>query len=677
MINRLKRLFRFTPVNPVVLLIPCVLALLTLQYLTLYTSFNNSLAFLSVAIALLAVLLVISQITGRLAARRGPSTDLLRNYTPDMNALLYNEIHAPIAACDLYGVIRWGNKAFRDIVGEDSRQPHKFSDIAGIGIDSVISTLQGGKVCRITVDGRIYRLEGIQIGQEQERLFVTVWYDETDYENCKQQLAENDALVAYIYIDNLEELSQIERGRFGSAIADVEKLLYDWAAQVHGILINYEREKFVLFYKSKYLNAFMDNNFQILDKVREVRVGSGYLPITISVGTSNVGRDFSEKNDNAYSALEFALSKGGDQAIVKTDKFSYVYGGMTKTAQKRSSVKSQTIARALSAYICRASNVLIMGHRTPDFDSIGSCVGIARLCMYLQVPCNIIIDRNSPNIQKCFKMLSDLPEYDDLFISGDKGLDRIREDTLMIICDVNNYRQFEAADVAERIGSVVYIDHHRLTEEFKVQPLLSYVEPSASSASELVTEILQQVSEQILRPKEAGLMYAGIVLDTKHFVVNTGVRTFESARYLRSLGDPSEIRELFKTGIDEIMRESRFAITDPPYRDHIMIVQSDYPDNTDIDITLAAKTADRLLDIDGIDASFVILRLGGAFRISGRSSGGINVEKILRRLGGGGHFNAAAAQPQVDENTTMEEIRKRLTDSIDIFLDQEINREKV
>ena len=170
-------------------------------------------------------------------------------------------------------------------------------------------------------------------------------------------------------------------------------------------------------------------------------------------------------------------------------------------------------------------------------------------------------------------------------------------------------------------------------------------------------------------------MYAGIVLDTKHFVINTGVRTFESARYLRSLADSSETRELFKTGIDEIMRESRFAITDPPYRGHIMIVLSDYPDNTDADIALAAKTADKLLDIDGIDASFVILRIGGAFRISGRSSGNINVEQILRRLGGGGHFNAAAAQPrEIDENTTIQDVRDMLTDSIDIFLNQEINK---
>lgn len=674
--HRLKHLFHFPSVHPVVLIFPSVLALLILQYLTLYTELNNLLCFVVISLAYILTVFLISLFSRRKAGKLRSFGELPDPLDHDVNAALYNEIKAPILACDLYGIICWGNRAFREIAAKMDNPPGWFSDVAGMGIDDVRKLLDDGQRCNVRLMDRTYSIDCILIGEGKNRLYLTTWYDRTDYENLRQVMKDNEALIAYIYIDNLSELSQIEKVNTNSASADAEKILYDWAAEMNGILVKYENEKYILFYEAAYLSKMIDNGFDILGRIREVRVGSSYLPLTISIGTSAVGQTFNEKNTNAYSALEFALAKGGDQAIVKTGEGSKIFGGMTKTSQKRSSVKSQTIARALSSYICNASNVLIMGHRTPDFDSIGSCVGMARLCQYLGTPCQIVIDRECSNITKCFGLLKDLPEYESMFISGDEGLQSIQLNTLMIICDVNNYRQFECPELPGLVGNVVYIDHHRMTEEFNTPPLLSYIEPSASSASELVSEILEQVNDRMLKPQEANLMYAGIVLDTKHFVINTGVRTFESARYLRSLGDPSETRELFKTGIDEIRRESRFPISDEPYRGHIMIVMSDYPDNNESDITLAAKTADKLLDIDGIDASFVILKLQNAFRISGRSSGNINVEKILQRLNGGGHFNAAAAQPKdINENTSIEEIKERLIRSIDIFLDQELIRD--
>ncbi len=670
--NKIKKIFRSNISRLAVLTVP---ALLIAYFISITGSHTGGGPILYVFAALLLYVLAVTLIFTIIDQRRissGTIPDIAGNYTQDINALLYNSVSAPIVACDLHGVIRWGNSSFRKISDSAGTNTRKFSDIADIGIDSVKSTIDSGKRCLITVDGKNYSIDGLLLNETSDPLYITVWYDVTELENKKQELAENDTLIAYIYIDNLEELSQIEKDHLGSATADAEKILYDWAASVSGILISYERDKYIMLYKAKYLKLFIDNKFDILDKIREIRIGANYLPITISVGTSNVGATISEKRDNAYSALRFALAKGGDQAIVKTDRFSYYFGGITKTSQKRSSVKSQTIARALSAYICKSENVLIMGHRNPDFDSIGSCVGIARLCMHLSIPCNIIIDRNCPNIAKCFPILSSLSEYNDIFITPTQSFDLIGKNTLLIICDVNNRLQLEVPELVDRIGDIVYIDHHRMTEEFTTTPLLSYIEPSASSACELVSEIIEQVDDKLLRSQEANLMYAGIVLDTKHFVINTGVRTFESARYLRGTGDPAETYDMFRTDLNEMSRESRFVIDKSPYRDHIMIARNDMDDNVESDITLGAKIADRLLSVENIEASFVILRIGKSFRISARSSGDINVEAILRRLGGGGHFNAAGAQPEgyADIGSVVEALKS----SIDKFLDEELNK---
>lgn len=667
--NRLRSICKALPVRLAAVIAPAIIAMMLLQYFTASRG-ASLIVFISISLVYIGIMTVL--FLARRSSGKHGTPDTHTGFTPDINTTLYNSVSSPICACDMYGLIRWGNKAFREISDSAGRNIRRFSEIAGIGIDQVKSTIDGSKECMITVAGKNYRIEGTVLGSDQDMLYITIWHDVSDLERVRQELSDNDALIAYIYIDNLEELAQIERDNYASATAAAERILFEWAASVNGVLISYERDKYVLFYKAKYLTAFIDSKFDILDKIREIRVGSGYLPITISIGTSNIGKNFSEKRDNAYSALKFALAKGGDQAMVKTEKFSYHFGGITKTSQKRSAVKSHTISRALSAQICRSSNVLIMGHRNPDFDCFGSCVGMARLCTYLGVECNIIIDKSSPNIEKCFPLLNGLDEYDNMFVTSTESLDLIRNDTTLIVCDVNNNSQFELPGLADRVGNVVYIDHHRQTEEFTTTPLLSYIEPSASSACELVSEILEQVSDSLLRPQEANLMYAGIVLDTKHFVINTGVRTFESARYLRSIGDPAETYDLFRTGLDEMAREARFEISKEPYRKTVMIALNDLDGNDEGDITIGAKISDRLLNVEGIEATFVILRLDGAFRISARSSGDINVETILRRLGGGGHFNAAGAS--WNESSSAHDLINALKRSIDIFLDEERGR---
>ncbi len=597
-------------------------------------------------------------------------------YTPETDKILYNNITNPLVACDLHGVIKWGNNAFHLICESANVKPRKFAEITGIGIDSVIDSMDSEETCIITIDGRNYKIEGMIAGDSSNRIIITTWYDITELQNIKQELIDNDSLIAYIYIDNLEDLSQYEKGLLTSATASVEKVLYKWASDINGVLINYERDRYILIYTAKHLNMFMENDFNILDKIREIRIGDDYLPVTLSIGTSNYGKNLEEKRTNSFNALKFALAKGGDQAIVKTEQFNYIYGGITRTTQKRSSIKSRTIARILSSKICKSSNVLIMGHRNPDYDSIGSCVGIARLCMNLGVKSNIVVDKESDTFRKAANSLSGISEYNSIFITKTQASSKIEDKTILIICDVNNSNQLEFSDLVKEISDIAYIDHHRQTDEFDKNPVISYIEPSASSASELVSEILEQIGENILKPQEANLMYAGIMLDTKNFVFNTGIRTFESARYLRNIGDPVDAQSLFKIDLSEIERENKFRIYDA-YRNIVMITVNDYPDNDNEDIIVAAKVADKMLGIENIQASFAILKLSNSFRISGRSSGSINVEKILRRLNGGGHYNAAAAQINHEESLGTESIVKMLKDSIDVFLDTESESENI
>jgi len=484
---------------------------------------------------------------------------------------------------------------------------------------------------------------------------------------------DNDALVAFIVIDNLEELRQIEQENMGSAAAEVDLLLSEWTKSFEGILKTYENNKYILIYKAKYLREFIDNKFDILEKVRSIRVGLNLMSVTVSIGTSDMGSNFTEREKNAQAAVEIALGRGGDQAVVKQESNVLFFGGLVKGAQKRSTVKSRTIAQALMSQIAKSGNVLIMGHRNADFDSIGSCVGMARLVMYCGAKCNIIADKNDPNLAKCFEMLSPLSVYDNMFISKTEAQDYLSANTLLIICDVNNPKQFEAPDVAKNASRIVYVDHHRIATEFEVSPLLYYIEPSASSACELIAEILEStLPVGKMTVQEANLMYAGILLDTKRFTLNTGTRTFTSANYLRSVGaNPMATQELFKTSLDEMLREARFQKQVKIYREKVVISVNNEADNTSADGIIAAKFADKLLSIDGIEASFVLLMIGNNVRISARSTGKINVQIILERLRGGGHYDAAATMLS---DIPLENALKLLKESIDTYFDVDMKK---
>ena len=549
----------------------------------------------------------------------------------------------PILICDDNEIINWANAAFlkvvdgKDLRGENIRQfiPRKLD---------VLTTEPEGMEC--TVEDRVFNVKAFSTVSGDRSIYVTVWDELTKLRALERKMDEERTLVAYITIDNLEELIQFVQGNYRSVASQVHSILDEWCDSVGGVLNEYSRDKYMFFYEASHFSEFTESKFSVLDRVREIRVGENNTPVTISIGTAKVEGTLAQKAAAASGALELALQRGGDQAVAKEEDGVRFFGGVTKSFQKRTKVRARVIATGLISLIENASSILIMGHRFADFDAFGSCVGLARFCLYhgaKQV--NIVSNLRDASLAKCFEKAKRLPGFEEMFIDSFTAQDRLHSDTLLIIADVNNKTQFESAELAANASNIVYIDHHRQAAEFETKPLLKYIEPTASSTCELVADMLEQTLHAgALSKDEADLMLAGIVLDTKKFAVNTGTKTFGAAQYLESEGaSPIEVQELFAASRHDFLRESYFltdlrSIAD----DTVVIAISHRDDNTAGDRIAAAKAADKLLSIDGVLASFAICMVDGAIRISGRSGGKINVQRIMEKLGGGGHFEAAA-----------------------------------
>lgn len=493
--------------------------------------------------------------------------------------------------------------------------------------------------------------------------------DVTELENVKALLASRDLIVAYIMVDNLDELLRHEQEEYRVAAAGTEAILRAWAAEADGILKEYQSDRYIFIFEAEKFDEFVEKKFDVLDRIREIRVGTGSIPITVSIGVGNVDGTFADKEKAAQASLEMALQRGGDQVVVKNrDGSQNIYGGRTKTIQKKAKVRARIIANELLVHISEASNVIIMAHKRPDFDAIGASIGLARLAMFCGVPVNIVTDFSFGGIEKCIARIKEEPDYDGVLVSREEAMDLVTPGTLLIIADVNNPRVFEEPHLAESCSKMIIIDHHRKTAEFPKEPLISYIEPSASAACELVCEMLELVlPDELLLKSEAEIMLAGILLDTNQFRKNTGTRTFSTALYLRDRGaDISAVQEFFKTTLDDYERENKFRTNVTIYRGITAISVGEGDGDSD-DTIPASRAADKLLELDGIKASFVLIKIGDAIHISARSVGTINVQLILEQLRGGGHFDAAGAQIK---GATVDEVVSLLKDAIDRYLDE-------
>ncbi len=522
----------------------------------------------------------------------------------------------------------------------------------------------------VTMRGVQYRLHLNLMQSAGTRYYITVWQDMSQVIELARELTARNPLFAYVAVDNAAEATGFLQTEYRTISAKIAILLKEWSDSLQGVLQEVEKEKYLFVFEEGKLEQLTTQKFEILDKVRDISMSTGSsTPITVSLGVAASGDTLAEKERIATQALDLALQRGGDQAVLKTRTGNEVYGGRSKSVQKKTKVRSRVVAGELVNLIKKSGNVIIMGHKYADHDSVGACIGMARLAMQYCNKVNIVVNINDNNLKNIFRKLRGISIYRDVFVDGATAQDLIEPDTLLVAVDVNNPAHFEAPEIYKNASKMVVIDHHRKTIEYDVQPSITYIEPSASSASELMCEILEQALEpgQLLK-EEAEVLFSGILLDTKQFTRNTGVRTFAAALFLRGEGaNPNEAQMLFKIELSEFVREAMFENNVVVYR-NIIAISVFKGEALAGDKIAASKVAERLLGVEGVLASFALCEIDGTVHISARSSGTINVQLVVEKLGGGGHFDMAGAQLP---NTSMQQALVQLKKVIDEYLSEE------
>ena len=545
--------------------------------------------------------------------------------------------------------------------GEDSRTKlGKFTmeTIAARSDDSKAptETLPASKidstVVRLPDDGRyIARAYAIALGDRIS--YLVTFTDASELLDLREKMERDMPAVAYIDVDNLEELTQYTHANYRDASRKVDDVLLQWATDMNGFLREYERDRYIMFFSQEKLHLCEEDKFStLLDRIRDIRLGEYGIPVTVSIGISLDDCSMAERAKEANSALDMALQRGGDQVAVRRRDGIRYYGGQTRPSQRRSRVQSRVVANYLLTKISEADNLLIMGHRNPDFDSIGACVGIAQFGLLAGIPTKIIMDLDNANFRIATERLTASKIYSDMFISGHKGLDLIRSGTLLIIADANNFRIIESPEVADSVrqvsGKIAIIDHHRQAGEYDFEPVVNYIDPSASSTVELVAEMLEQSEtgnesdNKLVSDEVASVMLSGIMLDTNGFTRNTGSRTLDAARYLYGKGANAEyVHSFFNQDYADYVCERSFSGCSLMQNNTVGLTWSKGTGRGADDRVAAAKEADRLLNVKGVCASFALVVVDNVVHISGRSDGSVNVQLILERLGGGGRFDSA------------------------------------
>ena len=642
-------------------------------------------AFTEIPIALIALvfILVLLAFEGVICyfsylSHKRSQTSETSNSLEHLISEVVRQVEFPSVITTADGKILWSNNKMLALCGAQNQMAlsgKNFSVFTGIPMSEII-TATGKKI--ITVSDQSFYAYSYLMEAPDRDYWMTTLADRTEIVDLETKINAESPVVAYLSVDNLEDLTQYVRGSYREAAAAVDEIITAWAAEVGGLIREYDREKYLILFPKNRLAGCIESKFDILDRIREVEFGDGSMSVTISMGVSAAGSDINERSRNASSALETALQRGGDQVALRTADGIEYFGGKTKISQKRTKVRARVISNKLIGHISEAGNVLIMGHKNPDFDSIGSCIGLARLALGYNKSVKIVIDSNNSNFKCSTKQLLEaLPEYANIFISSAQGLDMIRSDTLLIIADVNNMKIVESPEIAHNAFNTVIVDHHRKIAEFEREPLIAYIEPSASSASELVSELIELCSMGEaagdgvkLSRHEANVMLSGIMLDTKNFTRTTSERTFSAALYLRSAGaDPEYARTFFFADLDNFVTESKLGSEVRLYRERIAISVCEGTGSPD-DRIAASKTADTLLTVQNIDAAFVLVRTDDSIAISARSNGTVNVQLILEKIGGGGHFDSAGAQVK---NTVSREVLEQLRGAIDSYLDADNN----
>jgi len=565
--------------------------------------------------------------------------------------------------------IVWGNEKFFDMCG---RQANRTT----AGITDLVPGFSAKWLLDghsqypgiIEIDGRKYNVKGNIVHSKEDDsnstfMGVTYWIDVTDYEAVKTEYTDSRPVAGVIVFDNYEELCKNQPDRIKNDLRDnVEEKLMQWGNKLNAAVKRYERDKYFVFFEVRSLEELCRSKFDILETVHDTEDSLG-SQATISIGLGVGGNTFEESFQSAVVAAELAISRGGNQAVVKTGSNFDFYGGRSYEIEKRTKVRSRVIANTLAGLICDSTKVYVMGHAFADLDSLGASVGICALADKCGVPAKIVINTEH---NSCKKLIADLkadPLYKDRLISGEEAMLSCDGGTLLVVVDTGRPEKTESPDLVETVKRIAVIDHHRVGATFIENAALSVIEPYASSACELVSEILEEICQnESISVIEANSVLAGIILDTKSFAVRTCDRTFDAASWLKKNGaDTLEIKKYMQSDFEQTMARIRLIETAQQYRGTAIVVSE-----TEQSRIVAATAADHLLDIAGVDASFVIYKNDAGSYISARAMGAMNVQIIMEKLGGGG--NASVAATQLNE-TDVHEAEEKLRGVIDEYFD--------
>ena len=565
----------------------------------------------------------------------------------------------PLALIKEDGELVWYNNLFNTLKSnEEDSEKNILSITRGLNLDNILKH-EDNLHQRLNINGKLYDVYATLIETKNEKyLYLLSFNDITkliDYETTQES-------VMLIEVDNFTEaLDKTDENNRPLLVAEIERTINSYANNLKAMIKRYDTNKYVLSIQDKYIEDEIKQKFNIIEIISKIDKGNS-IEVTLSIGVGKGGMSPLENYNNANIAKELALGRGGDQVVVKTNNDIKFFGGNTKEIEKRTKVKARVIARALGELIYESSKVYIMGHKNPDMDCFGSAVGLASVVKQLGKTCNIVLDNDTNAIDYYLNKLNKESKYDDLFISVEDAKDKLDSKTLVIIVDVHNKSYIADLALVEIAERKVIIDHHRRSADMIEHDILNYIEVYASSTSEMVTEIIQyMVDKPNLTRTEAEGLLAGIFMDTKGFSFKTGVRTFDAASFLKSLGaDPIEIKKMFTDDLEDYLLIAE-TIKSAQVNDNTAIAIT--PKN--IDTVIIAKAADELLNISGISVSFVLGEINNDIYISGRSVGDINVQVVLEALGGGGHMNIAGGKIS---NMTIEDVICELKEAMKNYL---------
>lgn len=580
----------------------------------------------------------------------------------------------PLTMVDIDGTITWYNEKFTTMVEEPELLEKKIGEVVPAFQLKELLEKDSGDMVQVKIGSRSFKVFSNVVKRDgpagADHIILLYWFENTPYENLRRKYVQEKPVLALVQVDNYDEvIKSTDEVNRSKVIAEIDHHLHRWAGTVKAVIRKYEQDKYIVLFEYQYLEQQESKRFEILDGIRDIKEGN-HIPATLSIGIGSMGKDFQENLAYANTAKDLCLGRGGDQTAVKRKDDIKFYGGKSKAVEKRTKVKARVIAYGLRQLIEQSDKVLVMGHKQPDLDALGAALGMYRAARNRKKDAFIVLNGSNPSIEVLYNMMMEDEEYPKALISCSEAqrlLDRNR--SLVIVVDTNRPGHTECPELLENNNRVVVIDHHRRSTDFIDNTLLTYHETYASSASEMVTEIIFYMEDSMaLKNLEAEALMAGIALDTKNFTFKAGVRTFEAASYLRRAGaDTTMVRQMFQDDLASIVSRAEVIKKAEIILGQIAIAVSD--DHSENGQLVAAQAADTMLTIRGAKASFVLgTNESGAVFISGRSLGDINVQLILERLGGGGHMTVAGAQLP---DTTMKAAREMLIESISASLEEE------